>query len=284
MSGTHESPREEPNARRSRRSTLRGFTLAEVLVASTISGFVAVIAVGALNAIAGSAKTVNRITETTSEIRFAARMIARDLANLYRDMNADNMKLVGSAQATAAGEPPHLTFYMSSRAKARANQPEGDVYEVEYFVGNRELSREPQRKEPGTTADQFEESLVLFRRLWPNPDKDRPPGGILTPIAENIGVFLVRFYDGKQWTDEWTEEMRSLPEYLEVTLGTVPPEKGDPIVETLTVTFPRLSKAAAAGQGPMPQGQAGQSEGGAPSTSGAASESSGPPGGSGDNR
>ena len=56
-----------------RAGTRRGFTLAEVLVASTISGFVAVVAVSALNALAGNAQTVNRTTETTSVIRFAAR-------------------------------------------------------------------------------------------------------------------------------------------------------------------------------------------------------------------
>jgi hypothetical protein len=245
-------------------------------VASTISGFVAVIAVGALNAIAGSAKTINRITETTSEIRFAARMIARDLANLYRDINPENMKLVGAGEVTATGEPPHLTFYVSGRAKARANQPEGDVYEVEYFLGTRQRSRE-MGPGPGLPADQFEESMVLFRRLWPNPDKERPPGGVLTPIAENIGAFYVRFYDGKQWVEEWTEQMRSLPEYLEVTLASVPPEKGDPVVEIMTVTFPRLSKAAAmAAQAGAAAGSGGPGSGGSSTP-----ESAGPPGNSG---
>jgi general secretion pathway protein J len=261
------------------RSAVGGFTLAEVLVASTISGFVAVIAVGALNAIAGSAQTVNRMTETTSEIRFAAKMIARDLANLYRDPNPQNMKLIGSSQGSDKGEPPHLTFYTSGRAKARADQPEGDVYEVEYFLGIREQSPEQRKAKP---AESSEEGTVLFRRLWPNPDKDRTPGGVLTPIAENIGIFQVRFYDGKQWTDEWTEEMQSLPEFVEVTLATLPPEKGDPIVETMTVTFPRLGQAAAAAQqGGAPEGQQGQPGSGTSSTTESPSGSAGPQGGSG---
>jgi general secretion pathway protein J len=270
------------SAIRNPQSAIRGFTLAEVLVASTISGFVALIAVGALNAIAGSAQTVNRMTETTSEIRFAARMIARDLANLYRDPNpVQNMKLVGSSQGGAEGGPPYLTFYTSGRAKARANQPEGDVYEVEYFLGTRAPSPEQQKAKP---AELSGEATVLFRRLWPNPDKDRTPGGVLTPIAENIGVFQVRFYDGKQWADEWTEEMQSLPELVEVTLATLPPDKGDPIVETMTVTFPRLGKgAAAAQQGGSPEGQQGQPGSGTSSTaespSGSAGQQSGPGGG-----
>ncbi|MCL5278753.1 MAG: prepilin-type N-terminal cleavage/methylation domain-containing protein [Planctomycetes bacterium] len=251
----------------SRSRTRRGFTLAEVLVASTISGFVAVVAVGALNALAGNAQTVNRMTETTSEIRFAARMMARDLANLYRDPNPQYMKLLGSSAGTANGGPPFLTFYVTGRAKARANQPEGDVYEVEYFLGTRQ-------QQTARAEESSEENTVLFRRLWPNPDKERDPGGILTPIAENIGVFQVRFWDGKQWADQWTEEMQSLPECFEVTLATLPPQKGDPLVETFVVTFPRLSKAgaaAAAQQGAGTEGGQGQQGSGTSSTAGSTS-------------
>ena len=257
----------------------RGFTLAEVLVASTISGFIAVVAVGALNALSGSAQTVNRTTEITSEIRFAARMMARDLANLYRDVNPQNMKLLGSTEGTAKGGPPFLTFYLSGRAKARADQPEGDVYEVEYFLGSRQL--EGDRMAPM----EEEEATVLFRRLWPNPDKDRNPGGILTPIAEGLAVFQVRFYDGKEWVDQWTEELRSLPALVEVTLASLPPGKGDPIVEMFTVSFPRLSRALATAlpQGESP-GQQGQQGSGAPSSAESTAAPAGGPSDSGGKR
>ena len=250
-------------------------------MATTISGFIAVIAVGALNALSSSAQAVNRVTETTSEIRFAARMLARDLANLYRDPNPQNMKLVGSSGEAAKEGPPSLVFYMVGRAKARANQPEGDVYEVEYFLGTR-----MQQKREATGSS--EESTVLFRRLWPNPDKERDPGGVLTPIAENIGIFQVRFYDGKQWTEEWTEQMQSLPEYMEVTLASLPPEKGDPVVESFTVTFPRLSRtipiaSSQGGETQGDQGDQGQQGSGPSSTAGSSSGSAAPQSGSGGN-
>lgn len=240
----------------------KGFTLAEVLVASTISGFIAIVAVGAMNAVAHTAQTVNRVSEVNSEIRFAARMVAQDLANLYRDPNPENVKLVGVSQGSETGGPPFLTFYMVGRAKARADQPEGDVYEVEYFLGSR------QDEEPGPVATESvanesgEEEMVLFRRLWPNPDKDRQPGGILTPIAENIGIFYIRFHDGQEWTGEWTEEMRTLPKLVEVTLGTALPERGDPVLETFTITFPRMAEASggAPAEGESPDGRQGPQE------------------------
>ncbi len=215
----------------------RGFTLAEVLVASTISGFIAIVAVGAMNAISRTAQTVNQVSEVNAEVRFAARMMAQDLANLYRDANPDNIKFVGVSQASETGGPPCLSFYTVGRAKARADQPESDVYEVEYFLG----SREEQEEEQASSGSE-EDDKILFRRLWPNPDKDREARGILTPIAENIGIFYLRFYDGQEWHDEWTEETKTLPKLVEVTLGTTPPEKGDPVLETFTMAFPRMAE------------------------------------------
>jgi general secretion pathway protein J len=246
----------------------KGFTLAEVLVASTISGFIAIVAVGAMNAITHTAQTVNRVSEVNSELRFAARLIAQDLANLYRDSNPENIKLLGVSQGSDTAGPPFLTFYMVGRAKARADQPEGDVYEVEYFLGSR------QEQDQGSLAGgSQEEQTVLFRRLWPNPDKDRQPRGILTPIAENLGIFYVRFYDGKEWRGDWTEEMRTLPKLIEVTLGTAPPEDGDPVLETFTVAFPRMAEVSGGGQPQEESAEGGRESG---------SERSGDQGNSGD--
>jgi len=249
------------DARATRRAAHRrcGFTLAEVLVASTISGFIAIVAVGAMNAVSRTAQTVNRVSEVNAEIRFAARMLARDLANLYRDSDPENVKLIGASQGAETGGPPFLTFYTVGRAKARGDQPEGDVYEVEYFLGTRQ--EEKTATDKAAIRETAEESTVLFRRLWPNPDKDRPPGGVLTPIAENIAVFYIRFYDGKDWGGEWTEEMRSLPQLIEVTLATAPPEKGDPVLETFTISFPRMVEPAADATGPGgSQGEQGSQE------------------------
>ena len=246
----------------------KGFTLAEVLVASTISAFIAMVGVGALKAVSDSAQIVHHASETVGEVRFAARMLASDLANLYRDANAENMKLVGASQGSATGGPPYLTFYTVGRAKARAAQPEGDVYEVEYVLGQRE-------QEDNDAADAEADSTVLFRRLWPNPDEEREPGGVLTVIAENIAIFQMRFFDGEQWADEWPEEMESIPELIEVTLGTLPEGRREPVIETFVVNCARLTGRSAEG---APED--GAEEGGAEEGGGREEESGSEPGGS----
>ena len=197
----------------------------EVLVASTIGTFIALVAVGTLRTITASAERVDSNIEAAAEVRFASNMIARDLVNLYRDQNFRNMKLVGMVnESDDSGSL--LTFHTVGRAKARIDQPEGDVYEVEYFL------------------IKDEEKSSLFRRLWPNPDpNDEDPGGILTVIAEDIEFFQVRFFDGQEWADEWPEEMEVIPQLVEVNIVAKPPSRGSPAMESIMVNLVRSTGA-----------------------------------------
>ncbi len=242
-----------------------GFTLAEVLVASTISAFITLVAVGALKTVTDSAQAVDRASESSAELRFAARLLERDLMNLYRDQDQRSMRLVGASQtADDTGEPAFLRFYAVGRTKARAAQPESDVYEIEYVL------------RPDTEEDLSEElqSSTLYRRLWPNPDRDREPGGILAPIAQDIDVFMLRFFDGQEWTTAWPERMQSIPVLIEVTLASLPEGRGTPAAETFIVSFARL--ATGRGEGPQRSGQGDQE--GAPerSSSGPSNSDEGP--------
>lgn len=211
----------------------RAFTLAEILVASTISAFVALVAAGALKTVSDSAKKIDEVGEMTSEVRFATRMLSRDLNNLYRDQDARNMLLVGAGQGSDESKAAYLKFWAVGRAGARDNQPEGDIYEIEYVLGQNMTSEAAD--DPDATRS------ILFRRLWPNPDRNRPPGGVVTPIAENIDVFQIRFFDGQQWTSDWPEEMQSIPELIEVTLVTLSAESKTPTAGTFMMSFPRLA-------------------------------------------
>jgi general secretion pathway protein J len=202
-----------------------GFTLAEALVASTIGSFIALVTVGTLRTITVSAERVNSNIEAASEVRFASNMISRDLVNLYREQNFRNMKLVGMADDSDLGSS-FLTFYTVGRAKARTDQPEADVYEVEYFL----------KKD--------EEKSDMYRRLWPNPDpNDEDPGGILTVIAEDIEFFQVRFFDGEEWSEEWPEEMEVVPQLIEVNITGKPQKWGNPAMDSITVNLVRSTGA-----------------------------------------
>jgi len=205
-----------------------GFTLVEVMVAVTIGGFIMLVAVGTLKAITSSAEMVDTNISAAAEVRFAMNLIARDLVNFYRDENNENTKLIGITEESADGNVSYMVFYTVNRMKARAEQPEGDIYEVEYSL-----------------LQDGEQSL-LMRRLWPNPNEEYEPGGILAVIAEDIGIFEVRYFDGEEWTNEWPEEMEELPQLIEVSIVGKEQSRGSPAMESIMVNLTRSVTAAMA--------------------------------------
>ena len=209
------------------RSRKTGFTLVEVMVASTIGAFVMLVAVGTLKAITASAEMVEHNISTAAELRFATNILKRDLVNFYRNENIENTKLIGTAEETGQEGASYLVFYTISRAKARSDQPEGDIYEVEYYLMK------------------DEEKSLLMRRMWPNPNKEETePRGILAVIAENIDVFEVRYFDGEEWSTEWPEEMQVLPQLIEVNIVAKPPSRPVPMLESFIVNLTRSVTAA----------------------------------------
>lgn len=181
----------------------RAFTLVEVLVASTIASFVTVVAMGTLHAVSQSAKRIQIHCDTVSELRYAAAVLSRDLSCLYTDQDAQSRKLLYTDAGDNMGATM-LTFYTIGHNQVRAQQAESDLYEVEYYLS------------------QTEEKSVLMRRVWPHPDKNADPGGVLSVLADGMGLFQVRFYDGENWLTEWTEEQQQLPKVIEVALATMP--------------------------------------------------------------
>ena len=231
-----------------------GFTLVEVMLAATIGGFIMLVAVGTLKAITSSAKMVDTNISAAAEVRFAMNLIAKDLANFYRDENNENTKLIGTTEESSDGNISYLVFYTVNRMKARADQPEGDIYEVEYSL----------------LKD--EDSSLLMRRLWPNPNEEYEPGGILAVIAEDIDIFEVRYFDGEEWSNEWPEEMEVLPHLIEVSIVGKEQSRGNPAMESILINLTRSVTATVAseddeeGGGGGGGGQGGG--GGAPAASG----------------
>ncbi len=195
--------------------------MAEIMVASTIGSFIALTSLAALRAITRSNAAIEDTLERTQEVRYATDLLRRDMLNLFRYGDNEDSVFIGTVTESDDAPTSSIVFYTVSRTKARANQPEGEVYEVEYYL---------QTREDGSKA--------MMRRKWPNPDEESEPAGILAVIAENVDAFTVRYFDGEEWAMEWPEEMETLPELVEVTLiGSVGQGGGLPIVESFMMNY-----------------------------------------------
>jgi len=212
----------------------KGFTLVEVMVASVIGAFIALVAVGTLRTVTGARERIEANCTCTEELRFAADMVRTDMMNLYRDTDASKTKLVGILTEAEDGLIMDLTMRVVGAGPARFGQPEGDVYEVQYFLHKEEKADETKS--------------VLMRRLCPivgMEDDIESQGGILTGIAENIIGFDVQFFDGSEWQAEWPPEEDMLPELVEVSLaGQLGDNEEKPriMVRDFVVSFPRLGR------------------------------------------
>ena len=231
----------------------RGFTLVEVLVTLIIASFVTVVAMSSLKTMSTTSTRIQTHSDRAAELRIAAASLRRDLKNVYRDKEARRQKFVATLEPSGSEDQLFLTFYCLSRTKARPAEPEGDVCEVEYFL------------------QQTERRSALMRRHQPNPhpegqgrgDRDGERGGILSVMAEGIGLFKARFHDGQEWQEHWAQDSQTLPELVEVTLGlAVDPEK-PPLLETVLVTLKRATGQMDSGSG----GGGGGNRGGASNNS-----------------
>jgi len=218
--------------------------LAEVLAATSIGAFVALVAVGALRSTSSGASTVQDRSDRAADLRFAARRVAMDLANIVRDTDPNYFRFITGLEGSGAADQSYLTFWMVGHEKAREGQPEGDVYEVEYYVAQRE------------------DKAVLLRRLWPHPDPNTDPGGVLTVISDQVSMMRVACFDGQDWVSEWLEIAQELPQLIEVTLVGTAPEGGVPSVESVLVTVTTTAEVQEAELEAAQAGSAGEAAGG----------------------
>jgi prepilin-type N-terminal cleavage/methylation domain-containing protein len=210
-----------------RRPKQSGFTLVEVLAASVITAFIALVAVGGLVSVTAARGQIDEVTIVNDELRFVADSLRRDLSGFYRDGNS--MLFEGMMQETDSGLFPRMRFRAICNGKARPDHPEGDLYEVEYFL-----------------ADDDQGNLWIARRQCPIVGNEETPeetaGGVMTRLAEQLSFFQLRYFDGEQWLQDWPMELEEVPMLIEISLGAIVKEKNDRTelyAKQVFINFPR---------------------------------------------
>lgn len=225
-----------------------GFTLIEVLLASIIGSFVIIVAVGSLRAMSGNSTIIQSRIDGQGQLRFVINQLQCDLMNIVKDSDPNSIKFVAAEYQTDISEGYSLTFYAVNRVPARPREPEGDIYEVEYFTSMRN------------------DKPVLMRRLWPYPPYDieleqEEKSGVVSCIAENILAFNARYYDGEDWYPTWPAEMQGYPELVEVQIAFMGIDESDVLTDSFVINMPKLANGSANLMDQMGQGDGDSTEG-----------------------
>jgi len=207
----------------------RGFTLIEIMVASAIGAVVAVVAVATMQSVVAARDKCALIDSLNGEVNYVCELLKRDLQNLYRDRENGSL-LESQMQESGDALFPSFRFFTIKRNKLRFDEPEGDVYQVHYFI---KLDEETQKK-------------TLMYRCAPviaglEEEEEMSSGGIMMPVSENVSQFEVSFYDDKQWHEEWVEDNGDLPELIEITFSCGADESRDIVSRNVLLNIPRLS-------------------------------------------
>jgi prepilin-type N-terminal cleavage/methylation domain-containing protein len=238
---------------RSRCRGCRGFTLLEVLVATSL-------AAGLLSAVVSVYAHAMRLRERTTAAaeesaleRRALTMLRRDLRNAAVGEGRLIGLLQGSPNAAAGGYPGTLTFTTTSARLLDDDETGADVQQVVYAV------------EAGTRADGSRDPEgVLVRSvervlLAPDASIDLPRQPLLTGVSE----MEVAFYDGQQWLDEWDSNLYTgaAPTAVHVRLlrdDTTDPERNRPPLELVVAWTMNPVPPESADAGAPPAGAGGQ--------------------------
>lgn len=187
------------------RTNRLAFTLLEMIVASSLAAFIAIVALSGLRSVTAARGAIDRHSEAVDELRIAAEQIRSDLVNI-RPVGR-TMRFEGLIEQNDTEPTPRLIFRTFSHKKVRLDQPESELYEVEYFVAK--------------TAN----GKALMRRVCPmlgvnsQVSEEKTDGGVIETVAEPIVGIDISYFDGGNWSNQWSAGNMRPPQLVLVNIA-----------------------------------------------------------------
>jgi type II secretory pathway component PulJ len=181
------------------------FTLLEMIIASSLGAFIAIVALSGLRGVTAARGAIDTHSEAVDELRIAAEQIRADLVNIQPV--GRTMRFEGLIEQDGTVPSPRLIFRSFSRKKVRPDQPESELYEVEYFVSKTENGK------------------ALMRRVCPmlgvnsQVSEEKTDGGVIETVAEPIVGIDISYFDRGNWSSQWSAENLRPPQLVLVNIA-----------------------------------------------------------------
>jgi len=197
-----------------------GFTLLELLLATVVGTLVIVVALGSLRQVSHSRAEAQYYSDISAHGRYALNRIRDDLANFYRSLNPEKMRLLGAEGGTETEATDRLRVQVVQEGWIHGKPSEGlsDIYEVEY----------------GLCEDLAEGGTFLGRRCGAIKEATLGnKGGTLTRVADFIQSIRFEYFDGTDWQRNW-EQSQGIPSLVRVSLVLADPKR--PLYRSLHIS------------------------------------------------
>ncbi len=220
----------------------RGFTLIEMLVALGIG---AAISVMAYQALSGTIRTEERVTEVTKEIEQIDRAwkfigedlrhaVARPWLNQFKQPQPAMFGLLGDRQAQSSsistGNDTYLLRFVRSGRHNLFDRPRSDLEIVAYRIALDDSSDDAENSFDGNSVDgnSAEGNIVLWRDYWSPIDSVSEPTIKSRRLLDNITTISFRYLaqnssstKDEAWITGWPKTSgasEELPLAVEVTM------------------------------------------------------------------
>jgi general secretion pathway protein J len=206
-----------------RRSSTRGFTLIEIMLAMAILAFVTTIMWGSFSQTATNKKAIENAQERLHTVRVALLRMAREIEMAYLSDSENTALTHRRTQLTSAarGDVDELTFSSFAHQRLRAGAFEGDTALIKYY---------------GAPDPDDRRVLNLMRRETRRLQAEDPNilAGESYVLCPDVARVKFLFYDHrkKEWQTDWSTLNASgtqyLPTHVRITL-TVLDERGQEV-------------------------------------------------------
>ena len=181
-----------------------GFTLLELLLATAVGTLVIVVALVSLRQVSRSRAEAQYYSDISAHGRYALNRIRDDLANFYRSLNPEEMRLTGAEGGSEDEATDRLRAQVVQEGwiHGKPSDRRSDIYEVEY----------------GLCEDAVQGGTFLARRCGAIEDAALGnEGGTLTRVADFITSIRFEYFDGTDWQRNW-EQRQGIPTLVRVSL------------------------------------------------------------------
>jgi type II secretion system protein J len=181
-----------------------GFTLLEVLVASTILSLILAALYGVFSQTLASKRLMEERAERARTARIALLRIGEDLQSALPPTES-NLRFIGETRPSRDYPEDTLSFATLTRTASTNRAPEGDLNTIGYTL------------EPDPT-DITQKQLV--RRVRFALSTESRAADEIAPLLPQVQGLRFRFFNGRNWQDNWKSDSTQdgLPQAVEATV------------------------------------------------------------------